>query len=96
VPIEVRTRDASARPELLGLPLTALCDAVRRRNDSILKNLVLRHQLAVLTRTGRRPKLRAQHRLLRVVAGLFCLSWHRPLVFIRPGVVIRHVYERAA
>jgi hypothetical protein len=55
--------------ELLALLLASLRGAVRNRADLVAENLLLRHQLAVLTRPTRRtPRLRLRDRLLRVLA----------------------------
>ena len=75
--------------DLLSLLLTALRSTVRRRNDVVLENLLLRHQLAVLTRTGRRPKLHARDRLLCACVRRCWPSWRRHLLFVQPETVIR-------
>ena len=55
----------------MGLVLALLRGAIRDRSDLVAENLLLRHQLAVLTRpTRRRPRLRARDRLLWVLARL--------------------------
>jgi hypothetical protein len=43
--------------DLLLLVLAALRTAGRRRGDLVLENLLLRHQLAVLTRPTRRRRV---------------------------------------
>jgi hypothetical protein len=58
--------------ELLWLLLTTVLAWVRPRQDLVLENLLLRHQLAVLTRPTRtRPRahLRKWDKLLWVLAG---------------------------
>ncbi len=42
----------------LRLILAAVRSALRSRRDLALENLALRHQLAVLARSSRRPRLR--------------------------------------
>jgi hypothetical protein len=49
---------------VLRVTLAALKRVVRDRQDLVLENLALRHQLAVLTRPCPRPKLRPADRLL--------------------------------
>jgi hypothetical protein len=57
--------------DLLALLLASLRGAGRDRSDLIAENLLLRHQLAVLTRpTRRKPRLRLRDRLLWVLARL--------------------------
>src|ERR687885_86330 len=67
--------DAEGVLELLWLLLTAVLACVRPRQDLVLENLLLRHQLAVLTRptrTPRRARLRVWERLLWVLARRWC------------------------
>ena len=76
--------------ELLALLLASLRGAVRDRTDLVAENLLLRHQLAVLTRpTRRRPRLRTRDRLLWVLARRLRRDWHRHLVLVRPETVVR-------
>jgi putative transposase len=73
------------------LLLVALLRAVvRGRADLVAENLLLRHQLAVLTRpTRRRPRLRARDKLLWVIARLAGPDWRQHLVLVRPEAVVR-------
>ena len=63
---------------------------VRDREALVAENLLLRHQLAVLTRpTRRRPRLRARDKLFWVVIRALRGDWRRHLVVVRPESVIR-------
>ena len=78
--------------ELIWLLLTAVLAWARPRQDLVVENLLLRHQLAVLTRPTRtRP--RAPHRtwdkLLWVLARRFCAGWREHLSFVTPETVVR-------
>ena len=65
---------------------TGLC----RHGELVAENLLLRHQLAVLTRPIRkRPRLRAGDRLFWVVAARLWRGWRRHLVLVRPETVVR-------
>jgi transposase InsO family protein len=76
-------------PELFALLLASLWGAVRDRSDLVAENLLLRHQLAVLTRPARRrPRLRAQDKLLWVLARRLRRDWRRHLVLVRPETVV--------
>jgi putative transposase len=76
--------------ELLIVLLGALHAALRSRADLIAENLLLRHQLAVLTRPGRkRPPIRVRDKLVRALARRLCRDWRRHLVFVRPETVVR-------
>ena len=58
---------------------------VRDRETLVAENLLLRHQLAVLTRpTRRRPRLRARDKLFWVVVRALRRDWRRHLVLVRP------------
>ena len=76
--------------ELFALLLGALRALLSSRADLATENLLLRHQLAVLTRSGRkRPPLRTRDKLLWVLARRLCPDWGRHLVLVRPETVVR-------
>jgi len=71
--------------ELLWLLLTTLRAVARPRQDLVLENLLLRHQLAVLTRPTRtqpRARLRSWDKLLWVLARRFCVGWREHVAFV--------------
>ena len=76
---------------MLGLLLTLLAlvrATVRDRSDLVAENVLLRQQLAVLTRPGRpRPQLRTRDKLLWVLARPIWPDWRRHLVLVRPETV---------
>jgi hypothetical protein len=60
--------------------------------EEVLENLLLRHQLAVLTRPTRarpRPRLRAWDKLLWVVARRCCAGWREHLRIVSLDTVVR-------
>src|SRR4051812_36627486 len=64
--------------------------AVHDREALVTENLLLRHQLAVLTRpTRRRPRLHARDKLFWVRVRALRRDWRRHLVLVRPESVIR-------
>src|SRR5438874_3874015 len=76
--------------EYLFLLFSLLRATVRGREALVAENLLLRHQLAVLTRpTRRRPRLRARDKLFWVVVRALRRDWRRHLVVVRPESVIR-------
>jgi transposase InsO family protein len=76
--------------ELFALFLGAIRALLSSRADLATENLLLRHQLAVLTRPGRkRPPLRTRDKLLWVLARRLCPDWGRHLVLVRPETVVR-------
>ena len=84
--------DAYAVLDLLWLLLTTVQAAVRPRQDLVLENLLLRHQLAVLTRPKRRrsrARVRTWDKLLWILARRFCAGWREHLSFVTPETVVR-------
>ena len=78
--------------ELLWLLLTTVLAGVRPRRDLVLENLLLRHQLVVLTRPTRarpRPRLRVWDKLVWILARWSCASWREHLSIVTPDTVVR-------
>ena len=77
--------------EYMLLLLSLLRVAVRDHEALIAENLLLRHQLAVLTRsTRKRPRLLTRDKLFWVVVrALRRGDWRRHLVLVKPESVIR-------
>ena len=78
--------------ELFWLLTTTVLAWARPRHDLALENLLLRHQLAVLTRPTRarpRARLRAWDKLLWVLARRSCSRWREHLTLVTPDTVVR-------
>jgi hypothetical protein len=78
--------------ELLWLLLTSIPRWARPRQDLVLENLLLRHQLAVLTRPTRtrpRARLGAWDKLLWALARRVCSAWRKHLTIVTPNTVVR-------
>jgi putative transposase len=78
--------------ELVRLLFATVLAWVRPRHDLVLENLLLRHQLAVLTRPTRtrpRARLRTWDKLLWVLARLVCAGWRKHLAIVTPDTVVR-------
>jgi hypothetical protein len=73
---------------LLGF-LAVLSSAVKPRRDLVLENVALRHQLAVLRRSARRPQLQLWDRLLWIVLHRLWADWKEALVLVQPATVVR-------
>jgi transposase InsO family protein len=64
--------------------------ALQSQSDLVAENLVLRQQLAALTRpTRKRPRLRFRDRLFWVVVRAVRRDWRQHLVLVRPETVVR-------
>src|SRR5919109_743118 len=82
--------DVRAMLEYLMLLLSLIHATVRDRDALVAENLLLRHQLAVLTRpTTKRPRLRARDKLFWIVVRALRGDWRRHLILVRPESVIR-------
>jgi transposase InsO family protein len=76
--------------EYVLLLLALLRATVCSRADLAAENLLLRQQLAVLTRpTRKRPRLRARDKLFWLLVRLARREWRRHLVVVRPETVVR-------
>src|SRR5437867_6936244 len=76
--------------DVLALLLGVVAAALRTRRDLVVENLLLRHQLAVLTRpTRRRPRPARRDKLLWVLARRLVPGWRRHLVLVTPETVVR-------
>ena len=78
--------------DLLWLLLTTVLAWARPRQDLVLENLLMRHQLAVLTRPTRtrpRARLHTWDKLLWILARRFYGSWREHLRIVTPDTVVR-------
>ena len=91
-PKRAQIRNAEYVLEFLRFLLTTLVATVRSRHDLVVENLLLRHQLAMLTRPTRtRPRARVHVRdkLLWILARRFFAGWRECLTFVTPDTVVR-------
>src|SRR5881296_2098001 len=54
-----------------------------------LENLALRQQLAALTRTVKRPRLRSRDRLFWILLAKGWREWRTALIVVQPDTVVR-------
>ena len=69
--------------------LSALLHVLRDRQELVVENLALRHQLEVLTRNRSRPRLRAGGRLLWSWLSRLWFGWRSHIVIVQPDTVVR-------
>jgi len=53
-----------------------------------LENVVVRHQLAVLQRSGGRPRIRRRDRIFWVLLSRLWTGWRSRLVIVKPATVL--------
>ena len=73
---------------LLRSGLQAARSSLRSRRDLALENLVLRQQLAVLSRK-RKPRLSNADRLFWLALRRYWKDWRNHLVLVKPETVVR-------
>jgi putative transposase len=71
------------------ITLKALAVALRSRRQLVLENIALRHQLEVLQRNAKRPRLRPSDRALWALLSRFLPDWRLHLSIVQPDTVIR-------
>ncbi len=69
--------------------LVSLAGLLLRSHTGLLaENMALRHQLSVLQRTARRPRLKARDRIFWVWLSRIWPDWRSALVIVKPETVI--------
>ena len=63
--------------------------ALRTRQSLILENLALRHQIVVLQRSSKRPRLKNRDRLFWVLLSRIWSGWSGAVSVVKPETVIR-------
>ena len=74
---------------MLFLILRTFISALRSHRALALENLALRHQLDVLHRNSKRPRLTNRDRALWVILSRLWPDWRKPLTLVQPETVIR-------
>jgi len=69
--------------------LLLLRTSLRSRRSLALENIALRHQLEVLQRNAKRPRLRPSDRVLWALFSRLLPDWRRHLAIVQPDTVIR-------
>ena len=62
---------------------------VADRHRLMLENLALRHQLAVLKRSVKRPKIEDSDRMLWILLRRAFKEWRNAVIFVKPDTVVR-------
>jgi len=69
--------------------ISAVFSALQSRQLLILENIALRHQLEVLQRNAKRPRLKPSDRMLWALISGFLPDWRRHLTIVKPDTVVR-------
>ena len=74
---------------MIKLFLNFLLSSFKSRQALALENIAIRHQLEVLQRNAKRPRLKPNDRAFWVVLSRFLPSWQQHLTIVQPDTVIR-------
>ena len=69
--------------------LHAFAAALRSRRQLALENIALRHQLEVLQRNAKRPRLKPSDRAMWAMLSRILPDWKRHLTIVQPDTVVR-------
>ena len=69
--------------------ISAVFSALQSRQRLIIENIALRHQLEVLQRNSKRPRLKPSDRMLWALFSRFLPDWRRHLTIVQPDTVVR-------
>jgi putative transposase len=67
----------------------AVSDLIRTRRELMLENAMLRHQIVILRRKSREPRLTMLDRLRILAAAVLLPTWRRALAIVQPETVLR-------
>jgi hypothetical protein len=74
---------------MFNIILRAVIASLKSRNQLALENIALRHQLEVLQRNAKLPRLKPSDRALWAVLSRVLPDWRRHLTVVQPDTVIR-------
>ncbi|UCG50456.1 MAG: transposase [Candidatus Latescibacterota bacterium] len=74
---------------MISILFRTLLSALKSDRALVLENLALRHQLDVLQRNAKRPRLTNRDRTLWVILSRVWDDWRNPLTVVQPETVIR-------
>ncbi len=80
---------AATRPAAAPVTAGALVDLVRTKSALLAENALLRHQLALLRRSARRPRCTQIDRVLLVLLASRVRAWRSALLIVQPDTLLR-------
>jgi transposase InsO family protein len=75
--------------ELIGVLLGTVTRLLRKRQDLVVENLLLRHQLQIALRSNRRPDLKTTDRFFWLLVRRLVADWKQHLILVQPETVVR-------
>ena len=80
---------AAARPVVVPLAVGTLADLTRSRSALVTENAPLRHQLAILRRSVKRPRCTPADRAFLVLLASRVRTWRQALLIVQPDTLLR-------
>ncbi len=80
---------AATRPDVAPLAVGILVDLARSKPALMAENALLRHQLAILRRSVKRPHCRPADRALLVLLASRVRTWQSALLIVQPDTLLR-------
>jgi putative transposase len=80
---------AATRPTLAPLAVATLADLARSKPALVAENALLRHQLAILRRSVKRPRCTPADRALLVLLASRVCAWRSALLIVQPDTLLR-------
>jgi putative transposase len=84
-----RRLPAATRPDSAPLAAGTLADLVRSKPALVAENAFLRHQLAILHRSAKRPRCTRADRALLVLLASRVRAWRSALLIVQPDTLLR-------
>ena len=88
---------AATRPTVAPVAVGTLADLARSKPALVAENAFLRHQLAILHRSVKRPRCSAADRALLVLLASRLRAWRSALLIVQPDTLLRwhrHLFRR--
>lgn len=80
---------AATRPTIAPITVATLADLVRSKPALVAENALLRHQLAILHRSVKRPRCTPADRALLVLLAGRVRTWRQALLIVQPDTLLR-------
>jgi hypothetical protein len=80
---------AATRPTIAPLAVATLADLARSKPALVAENALLRHQLAILRRSVKRPRCTSADRALLVLLASRVRAWRSALLIVQPDTLLR-------